>query len=371
MDAQGLNYYERLGVAEDATQETIKAAHRELVKQLHPDGRSGPYNSTFDQLLAGVNEAYDVLKKPASRAKYDQRLRYEREREAGQKEQKKQEEARQRQRQHEQQQRTQREQKERQEEERRRREEQQRQEREEEQRRRAVEGDDEEYYWQEPGDREEPRRASSRPAAGPALWWRIYSSAQYVQWSPIIRLVGLVVAPLVVLYVLWSMAASAFDSFESSTRAAAQDRAAREETQAPAISEADRKAAEEELGRYYDAFACSSCSADALVAAVDERVAPEWWESPAGRELQRTADKMARDKELRQSYQLDSYTPEKPGLLSGRDRENEIKGTAYYSGRSTLGNNDSGPVKERQEIRMRRTEAGGWTIIYAGSGRDR
>lgn len=138
-DPINFNYYQRLGVAEDATQEEIKAGHKGMVKQLHPDQRSGPYSSTFDELLKGVNEAYDVLKNPTARQKYDQRLRYERERAAddGRREQ---EEAKQR------------EQEEREAQEardRRRREEEERRRREEE----AAQGsDDEEWYWSEEGD---------------------------------------------------------------------------------------------------------------------------------------------------------------------------------------------------------------------------
>lgn len=78
-DFRNLNYYERLGVEEDATQEEIKKAHLEMVKQLHPDQRSGPYAGHFDEMLKGVNEAFDALKTPEGRAKYDNRRRYERE----------------------------------------------------------------------------------------------------------------------------------------------------------------------------------------------------------------------------------------------------------------------------------------------------
>ena len=187
------------------------------------------------------------------------------------------------------------------------------------------------------------------------------------------RLVVLVAAPLVVLYLVWSLVSAGWNAFEDSTRAAAQERQAERSAQAEkaAISETARQAAEEELTAYYDAFACSGCSADALVSQVEAHVSAEWWKSPAGKELQRTTHKMASGKELRQTYSLDEFEEKKPGPLSGRDEADELRGTAYWSGRSVLGKNDSGPMRQKNEVRMQPTENGGWTVIYAGSSRDR
>jgi hypothetical protein len=59
------SYYEVLGVAQTASQEEIRAAHRRLVKFAHPD--AGGSAALFDL----VREAYGVLGDPAQRAQYD------------------------------------------------------------------------------------------------------------------------------------------------------------------------------------------------------------------------------------------------------------------------------------------------------------
>lgn len=63
-----MNYYEVLGVEENATQDQIKAAYRSLVKSYHPDVNAAPNASTFFRL---IREAYETLSDPSKRRDYD------------------------------------------------------------------------------------------------------------------------------------------------------------------------------------------------------------------------------------------------------------------------------------------------------------
>ena len=74
-DPSSLNYYERLGVSEDATQEEIRAAFRGLRKELHPDGRPESLLTHFTSMMANVNEAHQALGTPERRAAYDHQVR--------------------------------------------------------------------------------------------------------------------------------------------------------------------------------------------------------------------------------------------------------------------------------------------------------
>lgn len=67
------NYYLILGVDTDATQKEIRAAYRELAKELHPDyygEDSGPFMD--------LQEAYGVLNDPTRRRAYDRSVRHTR-----------------------------------------------------------------------------------------------------------------------------------------------------------------------------------------------------------------------------------------------------------------------------------------------------
>jgi hypothetical protein len=77
-DPQHLSYYERLGIPEDASVEGIERAYRELRKQFHPDTKPPAYRRYFDHSMKGINEAYDVLKDPGKRQRYDLKLSKER-----------------------------------------------------------------------------------------------------------------------------------------------------------------------------------------------------------------------------------------------------------------------------------------------------
>jgi molecular chaperone DnaJ len=65
------NYYEILGVDENAGINEIKAAFRRLAKQYHPD-RNPSGNVDFEKIL----KAYETLSDPGLKLTYDYKLNY-------------------------------------------------------------------------------------------------------------------------------------------------------------------------------------------------------------------------------------------------------------------------------------------------------
>jgi molecular chaperone DnaJ len=65
------NHYHTLGVHYKAAQSDIKRAYRELVKKYHPDCNR---NLDNHDRIAAVNNAYEVLSNPQSRATYDRSI---------------------------------------------------------------------------------------------------------------------------------------------------------------------------------------------------------------------------------------------------------------------------------------------------------
>lgn len=68
------DYYKRLGVGRDANSQEIREAYKRQVQSLHPDRHPGPYQTHFQELAKGLNEARDTLLDPARRAAYDREL---------------------------------------------------------------------------------------------------------------------------------------------------------------------------------------------------------------------------------------------------------------------------------------------------------
>ena len=67
------NYYELFGVDEEASDQEIKQAYRDLIKRYHPDTYRGDTAYAEEQTRL-INEAYSVLSNSRSREEYDMRI---------------------------------------------------------------------------------------------------------------------------------------------------------------------------------------------------------------------------------------------------------------------------------------------------------
>ncbi|MCS7188642.1 MAG: J domain-containing protein [Bacteroidia bacterium] len=63
------DYYATLGVERGASQEAIKKAYRRLARKYHPDANPG--DKVAEEKFKEIQEAYEVLSNPETRAKYD------------------------------------------------------------------------------------------------------------------------------------------------------------------------------------------------------------------------------------------------------------------------------------------------------------
>ena len=64
------NYHDTLGIPEDASDEQIKKAFKDIAKKEHPD--RGGNEAVFKE----ANEAYDTLKDPKKKQEYDTIRKY-------------------------------------------------------------------------------------------------------------------------------------------------------------------------------------------------------------------------------------------------------------------------------------------------------
>jgi curved DNA-binding protein len=62
------DYYRDLGVARDASQDEIQRSYRKLAREFHPDVNSDP---GAEERFKDISEAYDALRDPETRRKYD------------------------------------------------------------------------------------------------------------------------------------------------------------------------------------------------------------------------------------------------------------------------------------------------------------
>lgn len=68
------NYYDILQVNQNASPEIIEKAYKTLAKKYHPDLQPEENKKQAEEILKDINEAYEILSNPISKANYDNSL---------------------------------------------------------------------------------------------------------------------------------------------------------------------------------------------------------------------------------------------------------------------------------------------------------
>ncbi len=69
-----MDHYRTLQVTRDADPEVVERAYKTLSRKHHPDRVTGSGQSDATRRMQAINEAYGVLRDPASRRAYDATL---------------------------------------------------------------------------------------------------------------------------------------------------------------------------------------------------------------------------------------------------------------------------------------------------------
>jgi DnaJ-class molecular chaperone len=69
------NFYEILGVPQNATEHDIKKAYRKLALVYHPDKNRGKSQENMSRKFREISEAYEILSDRDKRERYDAQLR--------------------------------------------------------------------------------------------------------------------------------------------------------------------------------------------------------------------------------------------------------------------------------------------------------
>ena len=73
-DVTGMaDFYQMLGLSQEASQDEIRITFRKLARQCHPD--LNPNDRTAEQRFVAINEAHSTLADPKRRRRYDDLLR--------------------------------------------------------------------------------------------------------------------------------------------------------------------------------------------------------------------------------------------------------------------------------------------------------
>jgi len=70
------NHYDILGVSKNASDEQIKRAYRKIAIKFHPDKKQG--NKVAEEMFREATEAYEILKDPVKKEKYDSQFSWSR-----------------------------------------------------------------------------------------------------------------------------------------------------------------------------------------------------------------------------------------------------------------------------------------------------